>query len=110
MKSYASEVNNVPFLASADLGWWLGHSILVAGRYAGTSAIAHGDSLPARTQHRLGACVLFRVDDHLDLVAGGWSTVASKNVLAGNQFYVALNFKNTKLDRLQGFLGGTKAP
>jgi hypothetical protein len=54
--------------------------------------------------------MLWRVDDRLDLTAGSWSTAMARNNLHYDQFYVALAFKQTKLNRLQGFLGGTKAP
>ena len=108
--SYAAEAHSIPFLASADLGWWITRTILVGGRYSGMSTLAHGDSVLAQTIHLMGPYVLLRVDDRLDLVAGSWSTAMAKNALHYDQFYVALTFKQTKLNRLQGFLGGTKAP
>jgi len=58
----------------------------------------------------MGPYLLLRVDDRLDLTAGSWSTAMAKNALHYDQIYVALTFKQTKLNRLQGFLGGTQAP
>jgi hypothetical protein len=57
-----------------------------------------------------GLALTWRVDDRLDLTAGTWSTAMAKNSLHYDQVYVALTLKQTKLNRLQGFLGGTKAP
>ena len=54
--------------------------------------------------------LVWRVDDRLDLPAGSWSTAMAKNTLHYDQVYVAVTFKQTRLNRLQGFLGGTKAP
>ena len=99
-----------PFLASADVGWWLTPGLMVAGRYSGTVTTSHGSLYPVRNVHLAGPMILYRVDDRLDLSVGSWSTMQSRNALAYNQYYVALTFKQTKLNRLQGFLGGTKAP
>jgi hypothetical protein len=109
-RSYAAEAHSIPFLASADVGWWITRSLLVGGRYSGMSTLAHGDSVLAQTTHLMGPYVLLRVDDRLDLVAGSWSMAAGKNALHYDQVYVALTFKQTRLNRLQGFLGGIKAP
>ena len=65
---------------------------------------------PERTLHLAGPVLVWRVDDRLDLTAGSWSTAMAKNALDYNQVYVAVAFKQTRLNRLQGFLGGTKAP
>jgi hypothetical protein len=109
-RSYAAEAHSIPFLASADLGWWVTRTLLVGGRYSGMTTIAHGDSVLAQSIHLMGPYVLLRVDDRLDLVAGSWSTAMAKEALHFDQVYVAVTFKQTKLNRLQGFLGGTKAP
>jgi hypothetical protein len=95
---------------SADLGLWFGRSLLIGGRYAGVMTMSHGEDYPDRTEHLAGPVVVYRVDDRLDLSAGSWSTALGKNVLHRDLFYVALTFKQTHLDRLQGFLGGTKNP
>jgi hypothetical protein len=110
VRSFAAEANSIPFVSSADLGWWVGRSLLIGGRYSGRMTVAHGDSVPVRTTHLLGPYVLLRVDDRLDLVAGSMSTASARNALHFDQFYVAVAFKQTRLNRLQGFLGGTKNP
>ncbi len=108
----------MPFTASADLGVWVTRNLLVGGRYSGVMTTSHGelypapgvDFLPHGDVHLAGPVLLYRVDDRLDMVAGSWSTAAAKNWLHYDQAYVALVFKQTKLNRLQGFLGGTKNP
>lgn len=100
----------VPLLASADLGLWLTRNILVGGRYSGTVTMSHGDLYPERTVHLAGPVLLYRVDDRLDLMAGSWSTAMARNSPHYDQVYVALAFKQTKLNRAQGFLGGLKTP
>jgi hypothetical protein len=98
------------FVASADLGIWLTRSLLACGRYAGTMSMSRGDFTPERNVHLAGPALIWRVDDRLDLTAGSWSTAMAKNALHYDRVYVALTLKQTKLNRLQGFLGGTKAP
>jgi hypothetical protein len=106
----AADMWSYPFLASADLGLWLKPSLLLGARYSGLMTLSHGDLSPERTQHLAGPVLLWRVDERLDLAAGSWSTAMAENSLHYDQFYVALTFKQTRLNRLQGFLGGTKAP
>jgi hypothetical protein len=106
----AADMWSRPFLASADAGLWLTNSLLLGGRYAGTMTVSHGDLYPERTVHLAGPVLVWRVDDRLDLSAGSWTTAMAKNALHYDQVYVAVAFKQTKLNRLQGFLGGTKAP
>jgi hypothetical protein len=106
----AEDLWSMPFLASADVGVWLTQSILLGGRYSGTMTTSHGDLFPERNVHLAGPMLLFRVDDRLDLMAGTWSTASARNALHYDQFYVALAFKQTGLNRLQGFLGGTSTP
>ena len=95
---------------TADAGFWITPSLLVGGRWIGTFNVSHGFLMPEQNTQLLGPVLLWRVDERLDLMAGSWSTAAGKNVLHYDQVYVALAFKQTKLNRLQGFLGGTKAP
>jgi hypothetical protein len=97
-------------LTSADLGVWVSPSVLVAGRYRGMSAIDQGPLLLETSQTLAGAMVLYRVDDHLDVKAGSWSTASGKNVLHYDQFYVGVAFHQSKLNRLQGFSGSTQKP
>jgi hypothetical protein len=93
--------------ATADLALWLTRSVLVGGRYEGSFTLSHGDRLEDSDQQLVGPIVVYRVDDHLDVVGGSWHTATGQNVLHVNQYYVAVSFKNTRLNRLQGFLGGT---
>jgi hypothetical protein len=122
---------------SADAGFWLTRSLFLGGRYSGRMvAFVRGkyDSLGhapvttatkdliaaiesgaeanelSRSIHLAGPVIVWRVDERLDLSAGSWSTAVGKNTLHYDQVYVALTFKQTGLNRLQGFLGGTKAP
>ena len=95
---------------AADVGFWVRPSLLVGGRWIGTFNLSHGFLMPAQNVQLLGPFLLWRVDARLDLMAGSWSTATGKNTLHYDQVYVALTFKQTKLNRLQGFLGGTKAP
>jgi hypothetical protein len=97
-------------LLSADLGIWIGRGLLIGGRYAGTMTASHGDLYPERTVHMVGPVLVYRVDERLDVSFGTWSTAMGADVLHRDQFYAAITFKQTHLNRLQGFLGGTKAP
>ncbi len=106
----ASETRSTLFLASADLGLWLTRSLLLCGRYSGATTLSHGALAQDRATHLAGPELVWRVDDRLDLAAGSWSTAMGKNTLHFDQLYVALILKQTRLNRLQGFLGGTKAP
>jgi hypothetical protein len=106
----AADLSSIPFLASADVGLWLKPSLLLGARYSGLITLSHGDLAPERTLHLAGPALMWRVDERLDLTAGSWSTAIAKNSLHYDQVYVALTFKQTRLNRLQGFLGGTKAP
>jgi hypothetical protein len=106
----AKERWGVPVQASADLGLWLSRDLLLGGRYAGTITASNGALYPERTVHLAGPVLLYRVDDRLDLVAGSWSTAMAKNALHYDQVYVGVVFKQTKLNRVQGFLGGLKTP
>jgi len=96
--------------ATADAGFWVRPSLLVGGRWIGTFNLSHGFLMPAQNVQLLGPVLLWRVDERLDLMVGSWSTAAGRNALHYDQVYVALTFKQTKLNRLQGFLGGTRAP
>jgi hypothetical protein len=106
----AKERWGVPLQASADLGLWLARNLLIGGRYAGTMTASHGDLYPERTVHLAGPVLLYRVDDRLDLMAGSWSTAMAKNAAHYDEVYVAVAFKQTKLNRAQGFLGGLRTP
>jgi hypothetical protein len=97
-------------LASADLGLWVGPSLLVGGRYRGKMSWGSGPLVHETDVHLAGAVLLYRVDDRLDMFAGSWSTAAGKNTLHFDQVYVGVAFHKTKLNRLQGFLGSKQSP
>jgi hypothetical protein len=98
-------------VASADLGIWVKRSWLIAGRYEGEFAAADADRPTDEVdRQRAGPFVVYRVDDRMDLIAASLHTLAATNALNTHEFFVGVAFKNTRLDRLQGFLGGSKAP
>ena len=96
--------------ASADLGIWLGPSVLAGGRYRGLKTLSNGALAPETDVHLAGPILLYRVDDRLDLFAGSWSTASGKHTLHYDQVFLGLAFHHTKLNRLQGYLGGAQAP
>ena len=96
--------------ASADLGLWLGPSLLAGGRYRGKVAFSSGLLMEESDVHLAGALLLYRVDDRLDMYGGFWSTATGRNTLHYDQVYVGFAFHHTKLNRLQGFLGGKQGP
>jgi hypothetical protein len=96
--------------ASADLGIWIGKSVLAGGRYRGLMTISNGALMPETDVHLAGALLLYRVDDRLDMFGGFMSTAKGKNTLHYDQVYLGLAFHRTKLNKLQGFLGGTQTP
>ncbi|MGH7730360.1 MAG: hypothetical protein ACRENJ_03830 [Candidatus Eiseniibacteriota bacterium] len=95
--------------ASADLGLWVGPSFLIGGRYRGKVAISSGLLVEESDTHLAGPLLLYRFDDRMDMFAGSWSTAAGRNTLHFDQVYVGFAFRHTKLNRLQGFLGGKQA-
>ena len=115
---------NVYYDFGADMGLWLGHSLMLGGRYQGRvlgSTTGQGGpsnvhsigpmQLRGKAQidesaQLAGPFLLFRLDDRLDMTAGGLSTPAGKNTLHFDRYYVSLSFKQSKLKRNQGFLGG----
>ena len=110
-------------LAGGTLGLWLGSRLLAAGRYQGAFGAKsdgdyqalNGDAVPGTTNdqisvHLAGPMLVYRVDEHLDLIGGSLHTASAKNALHVDQFYVALAVKQTRLNRLQGLLGGTRQP
>lgn len=95
---------------SADLGLWVGSSLLAGGRYRGVTTLSNGALAPEANAHLAGPILLYRVDDRLDMFAGSWSTAKGKHTLHFDQVYLGFAFHKTKLNRLQGYLGGTTAP
>ena len=98
-------------LLTADLGFWLGSSVLVAGRYRGAIDVGRGPTLADDVEeHLAGPVILFRLDDEVDVFASSLHTAIARNAIHADRFYVGVAFKNTGLDRLQGYLGGTRRP
>lgn len=95
-------------LANAAVGLWMGR-LLVSGQYEGELASKSGFDTET-TAHAAGPRFTYRVDERLDAFAGSWHTPGGKNVLHVDQYYAGVAFKLTKLNRLQGFLGGDKRP
>lgn len=93
---------------SADVAFWIGSMFMASGHYDGAIAMS-SDEYPEleRNLHRVGPQVLLRVDESLDLFAGSRFSVAGKNVIQSNEFYIGVAFKQTQLGRLQGFLGSS---
>lgn len=94
--------------ADVDLGLWLGRSLLVAGRFRGAFPIQEGPAYGERTMMLAGPAFIWRVDDGMDVIAGSWSTPGGTNTLHYDQYYFGFAFRKNQLNRLQGFLGGTK--
>ena len=116
---------NVYYDFGAGMGLWLGHSLMLGGRYQGRIlGTTTGEGGPTNVHpigpllltgkdqldesaHLAGPLLLYRVDDRLDVIAGSYSTPRGKNTLHFDQVYVSLAFKQSKLKRNQGFLGSS---
>jgi hypothetical protein len=98
-------------LFTADLGFWVGHSVLVAGRYRGAIDVGRGTTRADDVEeHLAGPLLLYRLDDGMDVFYSSLHTAVARNALHADRFYVGVAFYKTELDRLQGYLGGTKQP
>ncbi len=118
------KTSNVYVDLGAEVGFWLGRSTLVGGRYRGRllasttgtggpsnvhavgPLVLAGDDQLDEALHLVGPMLLFRLDDRIDLLAGSFSTAAGVNTLHFDQVY-ALAFKQSKLMRNQGLLGSS---
>ena len=78
------------------------------GRPWTTSEAAAGTTNSQVSIQTLGVTLLYRVDQHLDLVAGSTHTLSAMNAAHEDRFYVALAMRQTKLGPLQGFMGGRR--
>ena len=96
--------------ASADAAFWVSRSVLAGARYRGFVTLSRGQLTPDINLHQMGPMVLYRVDDRLDVYAGSWIATAGRNTSRANEAYAGLAFHKTKLNRLQGFLGGKQGP
>ena len=66
------------------------------------------DRMSSAFEARVGLRVV--AHGRLDVFAGSWHTPSGRNTLALDQYYAGLAWKSTKLNRLQGFLGGDARP
>jgi hypothetical protein len=114
------------WFGSATAGVWLGSSLLVSGCYSMVRSAtafegerdqlyALGSRLPAGTEpeydfQTVNPQLLYRVDDRLDVFVGSVHTASGQNRPHFDSVYVGMAFKQTRLNRLQGFLGGKRRP
>jgi hypothetical protein len=70
----------------------------------------NGDASPDATAHTVGPEIRYRVDDRLDVIAGSNHTAGGHHVDHVDEFYAGIAFRQTKLNRLQGFLGNLSRP
>jgi hypothetical protein len=108
--TYRFEAPENLIVLSADVGFWVTGPILVGGQYRGQMAGESDNPTRDSDRHLVGPVILYRVDDRMDLYASTLHTASAKNAVHTDAFYVGMSFKNTKLDRLQGYLGTTKQP
>jgi len=108
--TYRFEAPEDLIVFSAEVGYWITGPILIGGQYRGQIAM-EGDN-PTRDSdlHRVGPVVLYRVDDRMDMFVATLHTAKATNAIHTDAVYVGMSFKQTKLDRLQGFLGTMKQP
>lgn len=115
------------WFASATAGVWLGSSVMISGRLAAAKGLTpfEGElaSLKAQGVIDLGAAgepdydvqlvnpqLLYRVDDRLDVFVGSVHTSNGLNRPHFDTVYVGMAFKQTRFNRLQGFLGDKRRP
>lgn len=96
-------------LVHGAVGVWLG-DVLVSGLYDAEIGRRAGHEDALTTSQVVGTRFIYRVDERLDAFAGSWHSPGGENVLHVNEFYVGVAWKLTKLNRLQGFLGGNTRP
>jgi hypothetical protein len=97
-------------LYDADLAAWLGRSLLVAARYHGYSSSAQDAGDVDRSLHSLGPELRYRIDDHMEVYSGATFDVSGRNAFKEDVYYLGLAMKQTRLNRLQGFLGAGRRP
>jgi len=96
---------------AADLGFWLGPSLLVEGKYRGVYSVGAAEfPFEDFDYHVFGPRLTYRLDDRLDVFAGSSHLLWGSNVSQTHQYYVGMAVKQTRLNRLQGFLGGKRRP
>jgi hypothetical protein len=97
-------------MTGADLAFWFREHWLIGGRYRGAIA-GTGDNVTLDTSyHEAGPVLTYRVDDHIDVFASTMHTMTVKNGLHTDEVRFGFTFKQTKLNRVQGYLGSTQHP
>ncbi len=108
---FVSEDGELYWRTRVEAGVWVGSRVLVGGRYADEAPLSSANEIATLGHaYRAGSVLLVRLDDQFDLSAGADRQVAGRNVLEGTRFHVTLGFKQTKLNPMQGFLGGSRKP
>jgi len=107
---YRFEKPKDQIVLAADVAYWVTSNLLIAGRYRAEMAGDGDRPTDEPDQHRVGPWLVYRIDDRMDLFAGSLSTYSANNSLHTDEIQVGFAFRHTKLNRLQGFLGGTAAP
>ncbi len=97
-------------LSGADAAFWLGKSWLLGARYRGVSAGEGDNKTKDQSWSTIAPVVTYRVDDHIDFYASVAHVLSAKNTAYGDEFRVGFMFKQTKLNRLQGYLGSAQHP
>ncbi len=89
------------------MAMWMTDRLQVSGLYDGRLPVDQGDRYPEVTSHLVGPRLTYHVDDKIAVYGGSWHTASAKNALHANEFYCGLAFRQSKLKRNQGFLGGS---
>jgi hypothetical protein len=96
---------------TADIAFWLGSRVLLGAHYADFTRISSPQgATDVGATYTAGPILVVRVDNRADLIVGSLHDWAGRGSLRQNDVYVALSFKQSKLNRLQGFLGTQKRP
>jgi hypothetical protein len=108
------------FVFNASAGFWIGDALLIGGHYDGRISLestptadvgtSFGINDDMRSEHLVGVTILYRVDDHIDIMAGSTHLAAGSRTIHADRYYVALSVKRSSLNRLQGFLGNKQRP
>jgi hypothetical protein len=97
-------------ITNGAVAMWLG-KLQASGQFAADLSSFRPLEYPHTvTSVALGTRFTYRTDGRLDVYAGSWHTPSGVNALALNQYYAGLAWKSTKLNRVQGFLGGDARP
>src|SRR5262245_22095109 len=107
---YRFEKPKDQIVLSADLGIWVTRTLMLAGRYEGEMAKDGERPTDEPDLHRVGPLLVYRFADHMDLFVGSMHTASAENALHTDEVHVGFAFRQTKLNRIQGFLGGNTAP